>query len=63
MIWRFILLILANTMRAVATVNLDTAVDADESEHFVTVNRVTTSGQRKVESFQVPVDEIGRAHV
>ena len=37
--------------------NLDTTVDADESEHFVTVNRVTASGQRKVESFQVPVDD------
>ena len=37
--------------------NLDTAVDADESEYFVAVNRVTASGQRKVESFQVPVDD------
>ena len=37
--------------------NLDTAVDTDKSEHFVTVNRVTAFGQRKVESFQIPVDD------
>ena len=44
-------------IRAVTTVNFDTAVDADESEHFITVNRVTAFGQCKVESFQVPVDD------
>ena len=39
-------------IRTVTTVNLDTAVDADESEHFVTVNRVTAFGQRKSSPFK-----------
>ena len=43
----------------VLTVDLDTAVDGDESEDRVTVDGLTTTGQLVVESFQVTVDDQG----
>ena len=44
------------SIRTVCPVNLDTSAHCHESEHIISVNRITTFCQFKFQSFQVLVD-------